>query len=257
MASLYSNGWKRGSVLRANLEAAGTVVVKGVVRQIVERFGLWMIVTQDCDLFAASEDESKPIIELRPLLNDASPPMFGIRSRKLRVSKKQPEYLHSESLRCMVSPAALTQIVKEGFGERQEWLDDGELLALKTWLGLRYDRPAVPTRLVTLATHIADAIEQRKTHPALRDVRDVLAQFDTSMEPPEFRLFAVVTASADAKVVRELLLEACLSLSHELGVAAGVEVGTASQVSLEVLETSFAVDVTKITWSTGRPEGAA
>jgi hypothetical protein len=256
MPSLFANGWKRGSVLSANLNASATIVVDGLLQEIHQQFGLWMVVTQDCELFDADESDGEPKIELRPLGRDASPPMLGIRSRKLRISHGRPEYLHSESLRCMISPAALTAILGQDLGSREEWLDDDELLALKTWLGLRYDRPAIPTELVDLAVAIAQAIERRKSHPALRDVRDVLAQFDTSMTPPQFRLFGLVLPSAAVEVVRELLLEAATSVSYELGVVSGIEIGTANQISIHVLETSFALDLTKITWRSGRPDGA-
>ncbi len=257
MPSLYENGWRRGSILKANLAAAATVVEDGVVRQVSQEFGLWMVVTQDCDLVAAGDHDAEPKVELRPILNDEVPPVFGIRSRKLRVSHKHPDYIHSESLRCMISPAALSHLIIEDATAREDWLDDDELRALKTWLGLRYDRPAVPTDLVDLIVALADAIERRKNNPALAQVRDVFAQFDTAEAPPLFKLVAIVVPTAETNVVKNLLVEAALSIPLELGVMSGVDVGTPAQVSIEVLETSYAVDLTRITWRQGRPEGAA
>src|SRR2546422_6909659 len=113
MPSLYDLGWRRGSVLRARLGAAATLVVDGVVTQVSQEYELWMLVTQDCDLVAAGDNDAEPKVELRPLLSEGAPPMFGIRSRKLRVSHDHPDYLQSESLRSMVSPAALSTLIDQ------------------------------------------------------------------------------------------------------------------------------------------------
>jgi hypothetical protein len=53
-----------------------------------------------------------------------------------------------------------------------------------------------------------------------------------------------------------LLVDAALAIPPALGVMAAIEVGTAAEVSFDVIETSYAVDLTKITWGRGLPEGA-
>lgn len=256
MASLYDAGWRQGSVLRADLQAATTVLAEGGVRSISRSYGIWMVVTQDCDLADRTDDDGQSEIELRPLFSTDGPAMLGIRSRKLRVSPSRAEYLLAESPRCMISPAALTHLLLSGV-TREEWLSDDELLALKTWLGLRYDRPAVPETLVGLARSIADRIHERRNRPALLDVKDVLVQFDVVESPPLFRFVAIIASSADRDAVRDLLIEAGAAVPTHLGVLNGVEVGTVAEVSIEVLATSYAADLSQITWRTGRPTGAA
>ena len=243
-------------MIKSNFVASVTIVVDGALRDSTWPFGLWIVVSQDCDLFDADDHDTEPTIELRPLFSVGPPPVFGIRSRKLRVSHSRPHYLESASPRLMVSPAALTLTVRDDIGRREVWLDEDELTALKTWLGLRYDRPAVPEHLVSLARNIAKQVESRKSDATVDEVRDILAQFDDSKSPPAFRLFAIVTEGADLSQVRKLLLEAALGVDAELGVAAGVEVGTSAQISINVLEESVAVDLSQITWRTGRPKGA-
>ena len=123
-------------------------------------------------------------------------------------------------------------------------------------LGLRYDRPAIPENLVPLARAIATSIEKRKADPSLRYVREILAQFEAALTPPLFRLFAIVVDGADKAKVRDVLIEAALEVPIELGVMDRAIVGSSAEISVEVLETSFAVDLTQITWASGRPEGA-
>jgi hypothetical protein len=155
----------------------------------------------------------------------------------------------------MVSPAVLTHLLGVNGVRREEWLDDDELLGLKLWLGLRYDRPAVPTALVPLARAIAEAIRVREADPALSDVREILAQFRTG-ETTRFRLIAVVLPAANRERVRSLLAEACLDVPTELGTLDQVVLGAATEISLDVIENSFAVDVSQITWGRGQPRGA-
>jgi hypothetical protein len=155
----------------------------------------------------------------------------------------------------MVSPAVLTHLLGADGVRREDWLDDRELLGLKLWLGLRYDRPAVPTALVPLARATAEAIRAREAEPALADVREILAQFRTG-EQTRFRLIAVVAPGADRGKVRSLLAEACLDVPTEIGTLDQLVLGTATEISLDVIENSFAVDVSQITWGRGQPRGA-
>jgi hypothetical protein len=60
-------------------------------------------------------------------------------------------------------------------------------MALKTWLGLRYDRPAVPDGgLVPLARRIAKEIRDARPREMQDKIHDVLIEFDDSVAPPHF-----------------------------------------------------------------------
>jgi hypothetical protein len=155
----------------------------------------------------------------------------------------------------MVSPAVLTHLLETDGTRRHEWLNDRELLGLKLWLGLRYDRPAVPTTLVPLARAIAKAIQARDGEAALSEVREILVQFRTG-EPTRFRLIAVILPTAIRAKVRSLLAEACLDVPIEIGTLDQIVVGAATEISLDVIENSFAIDVSQITWGRGQPRGA-
>jgi hypothetical protein len=62
-------------------------------------------------------------------------------------------------------------------------LPEQRLLALKLWLGRRYDRPAVPQALVPLMKMLAKALTKNSTRKnALANVRDVFVAIDESVE---------------------------------------------------------------------------
>jgi hypothetical protein len=127
---------------------------------------------------------------------------------------------------CAVLTAAL-----EPPTSRDAVLPDARAVAFKTWLGLRYDRPAVPPELVDVAKKIAADVRRNKRRPMGDLVRDVLMQFNEASTPPRFL--------------------ALRNHRAHLGVAHIIEVATADRVSLTLIETSYAADVTQLTWGRG------
>jgi hypothetical protein len=128
-------------------------------------------------------------------------------------------------------------------------------VALKTWLGKRYDRPAVPDEWLPLAKRIALEVKKKKYRETTTHVRDVLMQFEEG-DPARYSLIAVVTREADSADVRRWLADVAAGVPNTLGVADDIRVGTADQVALSVIETSYAADVTQVTWQGDSPEGA-
>ncbi len=128
--------------------------------------------------------------------------------------------------------------------------------AFKTWLGLRYDRPAVPPELLPLAWKIADAVSAKRNRPMGTRVRDVLFQCDEKTSPVRFSLFAVLDDPDDEDAIREWLAEVVPS---ELGVADQIEAAPATGISLHLIETSYAADLSRLTWRPADPvpQGAA
>jgi hypothetical protein len=152
----------------------------------------------------------------------------------------------------MISPAALTMLLRSGVAQRDERVSSNvdRKITLKTWLGYRYDRPAVPKEYVQLAQRIGTEVEKRgKTFTA--KVRDVLVQIQPG-DPPIFHLFAVILNEEDTEEIFNWLAEAGLKVPTTLGVADAPEVATADNTPPSVIETSFAVDLTQITFG-GEP----
>lgn len=132
-------------------------------------------------------------------------------------------------------------------------------LAFTTWLGLRYDnRPAVPDDLVDLAKKIAQEVNRSSRRPTGLLVRDVLMVLDNSTSPHQFSLYAVIEDPDDEEQVRTWLADIARAVPTELGVPLQLFAATAAGISIEVLETSYAADVSRLTWrpNSSDPEGA-
>jgi hypothetical protein len=254
--SLYERGWRQGSLLNTTVpyETVG-VDSHGELERRPDEHGLWLVVTQDCDLDRLDHDAQQSEVELRPVFQSAPPPQWGIRSRKLRISESH--YVTAESPRAMVSPAALTMLESD----RTESVTAGRRVALKTWLGHRYDRPAVPDSLVDLAraigTVVNEALIAGGEDGRIGDhVREVLMQIDDGASPPRVSLFAVLDDHTYRESVRKALAAAALNLQPTLGVIDEVGAHPSSEVSLALLETSYSADLSDITWRGADPMGA-
>lgn len=130
-----------------------------------------------------------------------------------------------------------------------------EAVKLKTWLGRRYDRPAVPPEVVDLRRAIAAAVKGHRVGDVAARVRDMLWQFEPG-EPPLFSLYAVVEDEGIRDQARQWLTTVGLSVPRELGVPVVMEAATAERISLRLIETSYSADVSDLTWGRGEPKGA-
>lgn len=181
MASLHEGGWRQGSLLSAPLQVVSyhtnsELPSRPLPREF--RHDVWCVVTQNCDLDALEEAIDEAAVELRPVFESNEGIVSGIRSRKVRLRNGSQQYLDAQSNRVMISPALPTTLHIANPDVPSNPLTDHELLRLQTWLGRRYDRPAVPPQFGTLAKHIAAAVKMHKKDPVVRHTRDVLCQFE-------------------------------------------------------------------------------
>ena len=251
--TLHERGWRQGSVFAADLAVHDQVLVDGIATSVPRSFALWVVASQDCDLDGSEVDDNNPGIEIRPAVpNGADFDVdWGIRSRYLRLSAEI--HVRADTPRLLISPKAL-----HGFEVgRREKLTDSRALAFKTWLGLRYDRPAVPSDLVELAKAIAQAVKSARSADVADQTHDVLMQFDASRTPPWYFLAAVITTDADADAVRAWLARAALSVPAELGVmGADPAAVPKTAISLDFIEQSYSADLSGITWRKSGQVGA-
>lgn len=248
MGTLYETGWRQGSLLlNVPLPLVGVRLTDtGDVAPETGSRDRWIVATQDCDLDLVGADHPDDTIELRPVLDEEPPLTRGIRSRKFLLSDGQ--YLEAQSRRTMISPAALTVLLATSAVRDNSLADDAERKTeLKTWLGLRYDRPAVPPEFVPLASKIAEEVRRKgKAYSGM--VRDILVQFEQG-DPQVYYLFAVITDEDDIQTVTEWLTDASFNVPVEMGVLGGIQAATADHTPLTLIETSFAADTSQITWS--------
>src|SRR5208283_2663071 len=220
MASLYEEGWRQGTIFDTELPL-DAVVLDNEARQPQRRHGThrrWVIANQDCDLDMTSATYPEPTIELRPVYTE-------------------DDYVKSDSPRTHVSAEVITSlkacgaaIISLSFQRRQ---------AFTTWLGKRYDRPAVPPELLPLAGKIAQVVRARRNRAAGIPVRDVLMQFDESAVPVRYSLFAVIEDDADRNEIRTWLAGVSQDIPSELGVADEIEAAPTRGTSLELIENSY------------------
>lgn len=247
MSDLHTEGWRQGSIVSGELTTTHLTSAEGRIQEVSQSCSRWVVCTQDCDLRSSSTDSHRPIVELRPVLEEDPPSDWGIRSRRFLLD--QDAYVDADSPRCVVTPALLSTMLPD----REAALGEARSRAFKTWLGLRYDRPAVPEHLVGLAREIARRCSGGRGRAISEQVHDVLMQFDDNAQPVRVALFGVIADSADAEAVRAWLAEVATRIDSDLGVVAAIDVGTRAETSLELVETSYAADLSQLTWSRNRP----
>jgi|SRR5450755_926596 hypothetical protein len=251
MPSLYEAGWRQGSIVAATLPFDAVVVDPAgqVIRQQGEH-ERWVVATQECDLNLTEPDDAQPTIELRAVHADDPPQDWGLRSSRFRLTES--DYVLSQDPRVSVSAAALTALIAAG----AQRLDPTEARsrAFAIWLGLRYDRPALPPELVPLARRIAEEVRRRQGRVVAARVRDVLMLFDEDPEPIRYSLFAILEEASDEVLVREWLAGIASRVPPEMGIGDQFEAVTAERISLQLLEQSYAADVTQLTWRPSEPE---
>lgn len=186
------------------------------------------------------------MIELRPVLAEDPPSDWGIRSRRFLLGENA--YVDADVPRCVVTPALLSTM-RSG---REDALDGERSRAFRTWLGLRYDRPAVPEHLVDLAREVAKRCSGGRGRAISEQVHDVLMQFDDSAQPVHVALFGVIADDADAESVRVWLADVATRINSDLGVVAHIDVATRAHTPLELVETSYAADLSQLTWARNR-----
>jgi hypothetical protein len=226
----------------------------GPVRQEAKHH-LWLLADQDCDLaWRALTDEDDPfLLELRPVYTENPPANWGIRSQTLRLDEAG-RYLRANSPNIRVTPEVVAVT------EHLDCLDSGSQRRLKTWLGLRYDRPAIPERYSTLSRALAAQLSKRRNRRQGTRVRDVLAQFrDAADGATEYSLVAVVPGgdyAADDPLVTETrrwLAEVIGAVPSDLGVAVDVQAYGDEDVSLGYVESSFSLDLSALSWPQNTP----
>jgi len=247
--SLHARGWRQGSLIAAEFPAVGLVRSRGDTVATDASASLWVVCTQDCDLNVFAVEQSAPIVELRAVEKKDPPTDWGIRSRRLRLTEEL--YIDTSGLRCFVSPEVLSE-----YAPASPVLAEDRTRAFKTWLGLRYDRPAVPEHLVDLAREVAKRFGSKGGRETAKGVHDVLMQIDDTKEPPHVALFAVITDDADRAAIDQWLGDTSIRIDTSLGVVARHQSGTKSETPLSLIEQSYAADLSQLTWGGESPTGA-
>lgn len=237
--------------MEAELPAAGfTLDDQGQLRACSGTHRAWVVASQDCDLNDWEITRIEPLVELRARIIAEGPDTeWGIRSRVVRLT--ETEGVNSDSPPLRISPAALVAVSRP-----TDVIAPARAIAFKTWLGRRYDRPAVPDDQVELAKDIAKRAKRPSQRGHAENLHDVLIQFDDRTMPPTFLLFAVIVDGTDREVSRRWLMDVGMAVPDRLGVLGGVDVGYRSETSLELIESSYSADLSALSWFRSEPHGA-
>jgi hypothetical protein len=250
MASLYDDGWRQGSIFSARLPLGAVVVgASGEPEPVNHSHSRWVVAAQDCDLAGADHTSAEPCIELRPVYTDSPPQDWGIRSARFLLTTG--EYVVSSAPRLSVAPTVLTALVAGDIERHRP--DPSRSQAFTTWLGLRYDRPAVPDHLVPLAQHVSEVVRHHERARAAR-VRDVLMQFDDTVTPVRVSLFAILANAQDEEEIRRWLAGIAQKIAPAFGLVDRLEAATADGIAFSVIEESYAADVSQVTWRPAGPD---
>jgi hypothetical protein len=253
--SLRSKGWLQGCTLRLPLPLRHTAVVDGVVQEVVRTHDLWLIAEQDCDLAWQAilrDDADEFLVELRPVFTDDRHIDWGIRSQRFLLNA-DGRHLRANAPTVRATPQVIVN------AEHEDCLDDDHQLRLKTWMGLRYDRPAVPQRYMKLARALADALAVKKNRARAERYRDVLAQYWDEDGVTKYTLVAVLPDGPHAPDSHEVadartwLADSVRDVPGELGVAVSLDAYGDDTISLQYLEGSYSVDVTRLSWPPNKP----
>ena len=98
---------------------------------------LWLLTEQDCDLDQTEEDDVEKIFELRAVRGHAGNIPSGIKGSQVRIDDTR--CLNATDIVAKVKASWLTK----NKGAKSD-IDPDTRREIKTWLGYRYDRPAVP-----------------------------------------------------------------------------------------------------------------
>jgi hypothetical protein len=186
--SLYQEGWRQGALIRAPLLAHYVDVNAGATTPRSEAHDLWLLATQDCDLAQTRSTNATRHFELRPVFTrDENDRLDGLRTRSIIVHDQL--VLRADSPRITLTARALNTFKNQ----REEDLPVERRAQIKAWLGLRYDRPAVPERFEKLARLLKERCIAEIPAHLTGVLRDVLVSFES---PTEVRLFFILHDNA-------------------------------------------------------------
>jgi hypothetical protein len=112
-------------------------VIDGNTHAVDVNHHLWLLSEQDCDLAQTLEDDSEKLFELRTIRSHGGDVPSAITGAKARIDRTA----------CLVAMDVSTKVTARRLTANvanRTVMPAERRTAIKTWLGFRYDRPAVP-----------------------------------------------------------------------------------------------------------------
>jgi hypothetical protein len=211
----------------------------------------WVLVDQDCDLSQTDLADNERLLELRAVqVLGSGQHISGILGRVVRLSEGLTCFAHGA--RIQLSAAALTALKAD---RAQAAMNDRERREFKTWLGLRYDRPAVPTRFDRIPKVLLKMLKTKSFNPQRELVRDIVVYYEDAPnagDPTMVDVWAVLRDGANPEPVLKWLTGVRGHLTDADKppfVIRTIRARDAANTPLALIETYFALDSAKLSLS--------
>lgn len=234
-------------MFRRELDVLSYFAESGAPVRSVVTHSHWVVASQDCDLDQTAGDSNGPTVEIR-MVQEGTAPDGGIRSRRFGLTRQVSTDASSPRLHVAASLLTLEDVVRTRTN-----LDHVRARMFKTWLGLRYDRPAVAPLLVEAVRAISVLVAEQAGAEIRAELHDVLLDFRSGSggdgPTPVVDVFLLVADSADAEAV-QAWFAACAfdGLDAAVVVPGRIRAVTRAQLTLEVLENTYSADLSKLTY---------
>jgi hypothetical protein len=240
--SLHDEGWRQGSLIRESLDVHFIGVKDdGTLGDFTSTHDLWMLVTQDCDLAQTKITNSTRQFELRPVYaRTGDDRAEGWRARSVLV--KESLVLRADSPKLTLSIPAL-QALKP---KREDDVEEAQRVDIKIWLGLRYDRPAIPTQFVPLGEMLYAKIIGELPERFVGVVRDAWVYFDEDSSIKLFLILGDAQPDREQDVLDWLDDDVIPSLSDQGVIVRERQAATSRGTSLWILQTYYGLDKTDL-----------
>lgn len=240
--SLHDEGWRQGSLIRESLDVHFLGLKDdGTIEDRTLRHGLWLLVTQDCDLDQTRITNPTRQLELRPVYAQTTDDKVeGWRTRNVLV--KEGLVLRADSPKLTLSVAAL-QALKP---KREDDVEEDRRVQIKIWLGLRYDRPAIPKPFLPLAELLYARMIAELPDRFRNVVRDSWVYFE---EDASIRLFLILGDDHQDRVqdVQDWLDDDVIpALIDQEIIVRERQAATSRGTSLWILQTYYGLDKTDL-----------
>jgi hypothetical protein len=148
-------------------------LIDGKTEAIDVAHGRWFLSEQDCDLSQTLEDDSEKLFELRAIRSHGGDVPSAITGAKARIDRTT----------CLVAMDLSTKVTARWLTvnvANRTVIPPERRAAIKTWLGFRYDRPAVPDEFTSAHRRLLALAKQERRDFNFTPLRDVFVGYERS-----------------------------------------------------------------------------
>jgi len=226
--------------------------VDGCPRHQDEDHDLWLLTEQDCDLDQTLDSDTDRLFELRAVREHAGDIPSNIVGAEVRIDD-------THCLKAMDHAVKVTATWLMANVENRVDTAEKRRREIKTWLGYRYDRPAVPKEFVEIHKRIQSLAKAKRGKPDpnkpaqleenwtkinLKKVRDVFVAYERAQQNGKIRasLIAIANSQDSVPEVQEWMERIRDGvLGDEVFVISDVTAEDVDGTSLSVPEKAFSI----------------